>query len=321
MFKEILLAITPSELCDCAADKAFSFAQRFDSKLVILHVCGGVQGWGDANYLQMDKEVDRVKESIQNYYSGKLKGLKNYEIKVVPGVPTTEILREARKMDSDLIVMGPHTRGFWERRAKMWEVAGSTLEQVSQKARCPVMIVTKSSPYGEQKFKHVLAATDFSDQAYCAVLYGSQLARHYNAAITVFHCVEIVDEIGRVMIPQDQVQGQIDAAKARIDEAYGNRLRGIKNCHFEATEGVPAMEIMRLARLREADLVIMAHHTQEKDPEKAFLGSTVIQVALNSTAPTMSVNRHFDLRCGLMYDQTGAVTQDPAAPKSKVAEV
>jgi hypothetical protein len=29
-------------------------------------------------------------------------------------------------------------------------------------------------------------------------------------------------------------------------------------------------------------------------------------VALNSGCPTMSVNKHFDLRCGLMYDQTGA---------------
>ena len=45
------------------------------------------------------------------------------------------------------------------------------------------------------------------------------------------------------------------------------------------------------------------------DPEEAFLGSTVVQVSVNAPCPTMSVNRHFDLRCGLMYDQTGQVVE------------
>jgi hypothetical protein len=73
------------------------------------------------------------------------------------------------------------------------------------------------------------------------------------------------------------------------------------------------MEILKKAQQGNVDLVIMAHHSKEQDPEKAFLGSTVVQVALNATCPTMSVNHHFDLRCGLMYDQTGAVVQAEAS--------
>jgi hypothetical protein len=72
------------------------------------------------------------------------------------------------------------------------------------------------------------------------------------------------------------------------------------------------MEILRTARQGDADLLIMAHHSKERDPEKAFLGSTVTQVALNAPCPTMSVNRHFDLRCGLMYDQSGQVVEAEA---------
>lgn len=69
------------------------------------------------------------------------------------------------------------------------------------------------------------------------------------------------------------------------------------------------MEILNKAKQIGADLIIMAHHSKADDPEEAFLGSTVVQVSVNAPCPTMSVNRHFDLRCGLMYDQTGQVVE------------
>lgn len=311
MFKDIILAITPSELCDCAADAAFHFAQRFESKLVIVHVCGMVQGWGEMEFLESSGEVGRIKASVEEYYKEKLRGLSNYEIKVVPGVPHAEVLRLARKMNADLVVIGPHTKEYAELRSRQWGMTGSTLEQVSQKSRCPVMIVAKSTPYGGHKFMNIVAATDFSEQADCAVFYGGQIARHYKAGLTVFHCVEAGGESGRVSLGQDEIKRAITVAKARLEERYGGKLRGIKECSFEAWEGMPAMEILKLARMREADLILMAHHTRERDPEKAFLGSTVVQVALNATCPTMSVNRHFDLRCGMMYDQSGEVVTEP----------
>ena len=51
------------------------------------------------------------------------------------------------------------------------------------------------------------------------------------------------------------------------------------------------MEILKFAREKSADLVVMAHHTREIDPEKALLGSTVEQVVLRSACPVASVNR------------------------------
>jgi len=298
-------------LCDCAAEAAFHFAQRFESRLVIAHVCGMAQGWGDMEFLESSGEVAKIKASVEEYYKEKLRGLDNYEVKVVPGVPHVEILRIARKMNADLVVMGPHTKEYSEQRSRMWGMTGSTLEQVSQKAACPVMIVAKSTPYGEHNFLNIVAATDFSDQADCAVHYGGQIARHYKAALTVFHCVDLSGESGRVSLGHDEIKRAIAESKAHLEESYGDKLRGIKNCSFESWEGMPAMEILKLARMREANLIMVAHHTRERDPEKAFLGSTVVQVALNSPCPTISVNRHFDLRCGLMYDQAGEAVETP----------
>jgi len=97
-----------------------------------------------------------------------------------------------------------------------------------------------------------------------------------------------------------------------LQEEFDYLLRGVPKVEYLCEYGHPAMEILKLARNRNADLVLMAHHSKEKDPEKAFLGSVVVQVALNSASPTMSINRYFDLRCGMMYDQQGGVTTKSA---------
>jgi nucleotide-binding universal stress UspA family protein len=307
MFKDIVLAITPSEICQHAAEKAFEFAKRFDSKLTLVHVTGMEQGWGQMEYLDRSGETERIKENICEYYKDKLDSGVDCKVMVLAGIPHNEILRVARRVSADLIVMGPHTREYAEKRSKMWGMAGSTLERVSQKAACPVMIVTREAQR-EQRFENILAATDFSHQAECAVQYGGQLCRHYKAALTVFHVIGEDDNAS-----QSEIDQKIHEAKERMDEEFGPLLKGIKQVNFESWEGKPAMEILKLARQSEADLILMAHHSKEKDPEKAFLGSVVAQVSLNAVCPTMSINRHFDLRCGMMYDQTGEVVEKAPA--------
>jgi len=306
MFKDIVLAVTPSSICENAAEKAFAFASRFESKLYLLHVCGMEQGWGAIETLEASGAAERIKENMAAYYKDRLCKLPHCEVMVVAGIPHNEILRVARKKNADLIIMGPHTKEHAEKRSKMWGMAGSTLERVSQKARCPVMIVTREAP-GASDFKNIVAATDFSEQAECAVAYAGQMARHYKAGLTVFNVLDPSEALA---------SGGGDRAaitRTRLRDEYEPRLQGLKECSYECVVGDPPMEILDMSQKRQADLLIMAHHSKETDPEKAFLGSTVTKVALNSNCPTMSVNRHFDLRCGLMYDQTGAVAEAEAA--------
>ncbi|NDY55494.1 universal stress protein [Desulfovibrio sulfodismutans] len=302
MFKDIVLAVTPSSICENAAEKAFSFASRFESKLYLLHVCGMEQGWGAMEHLETSGVVDRIRENMKEYYKERLCKMPNCEVIVVAGISHNEILRVARKKNADLIIMGPHTKEHAEKRSKMWGMAGSTLERVSQRARCPVMIVTRETP-GDGDFKNIVAATDLSEQAGCAVAYAGQLARHYKAGLTILNVLE-----SSKIYPSD-IRDQIEKTRTRLQGEYGARLEGLKDCSFECAVGDPPMEILDVAQKKKADLVIMAHHSKETDPEKAFLGSTVTKVALNCGCPTMSVNRHFDLRCGMMYDQTGQVVE------------
>lgn len=295
MFKDIIVGVTPTGIDDYAVKAAAEFARKFESNLYLVHVAGMAQGWGSIETLEPSGETGQLKEKITSAYGEILKDIPESQIMVVPGIPHNELLRLARKKNTDLVVMGPHTKEYEEARSKMWGMAGSTLERVSQKARCPVMVVHKEVICKEPLFSNILVATDFSDQAECAVAYGGQMARQYKANLKVIHVLEN--------------GGSASEAMSRLEKVYGPRMEGIASYDFETCSGKAAMEILRMSKEAGSDLIIMAHHSKEIDPEKAFLGSTVTQVALNASCPAMSVNRHFDLRCGLMYDQSGGVTK------------
>ena len=71
---------------------------------------------------------------------------------------------------------------------------------------------------------------------------------------------------------------------------YLDRMEGFKNYEVDVWEGTPYVEIVKFAREKFADLIIMAHHTRKVDPDQAVMGSTVEQVALRSNCPVISVN-------------------------------
>lgn len=295
MFKDIIVGVTPSGVDACAVKAGIGFARKFEANLYLVHVAGMEQGWGSMETLEASGETSKLEKRIREMYEHLLSDLPDAKVQVVAGIPHNELLRLARKKDTDLLIMGPHTKEYEEKRSQMWGMAGSTLERVSQKARCPVMIVHQDVPIKDPFFTSILVATDFSDQSDCAVSYGGQMARQYKASLTLINVCETATD-------SPQARAEVEA---RLRKAYGDRMQGVAECTYESRFGRPAMEILNMAKQTNADLIIMAHHSRADDPEEAFLGSTVVQVSVNAPCPTMSVNRHFDLRCGLMYDQTG----------------
>ena len=89
---------------------------------------------------------------------------------------------------------------------------------------------------------------------------------------------------------QAEIEDQIAKARQKIEKRYVAKMKGYDNYEIEVREGVPYVEILKFAREKTGDLIVMAHHTREVDPEKAVLGGTVEQVVLRSACPVASVN-------------------------------
>lgn len=299
MFKKILFATSASPACDDAARVAFDLAQRYKAKVITFHVLGVptrafsrlVVDVRTGEKVTIDDDyVLWVKEEMKNTYSRQLEKCENVDIECVIGVPHREILRMARTEDVDLIVMGastresdpdaPHRRGF----------AGSTLQKVAKAARCPVLTIYRSAASFWGGISRVVFGTDFSKASDYAFQFSLNLARELGAELSMFHAFDLSGMQAGKAMEQDEIEDKLRDARNKMRSKYLPKMKGFADYEMEVWEGIPYVEIVKFAREKQADLIVMAHHTRDLDPDQAMLGSTMEQVILRAACPVISVN-------------------------------
>ncbi|MFO7964997.1 MAG: universal stress protein [Desulfobacterales bacterium] len=300
MFKKILFATTGTPVCDNAAHVAFDIAGKYASHLVLFHVLGlpphgfstlvrdvrtGEEEYYDTDYIQW------VREELKNTYSRQLEGYPNVDIVSIAGVPHTEILRIARKENVDLIIMGAHSRQEETGAMRYRNVVGSNMQKVARGARCPVLIVSRPCTTCLWYFSDIVFCTDFSKAAYAAFLFARKLAGEIGARLHIFHALDVSRIHTGKVLPQEDIEADIESAKEKIRHTYLTQMGEYDNVDIDVWEGVAYIEILKYTREKGGDLIVMAHHTRDMDPESALLGSTVEQVVLRASCPVASVNR------------------------------
>ena len=299
MFNKILFATTASPTCDNAAKVAFDLELKWDAKLCVFHVLG-IPSRGYSAFVtdartgelaQPDPDyIEWVKEEMKNTYDVLLADTDDVSIEAAVGVPHREILRKARKDDVDLIIMGAHTRQEDVGATRYRSVAGSTMQKVAKAARCPVVIISRPCTTCWKLFSNIIFGTDFSKASDYAYMFAYKLAREVGAKLHLFHACDINTHESERILGQTEIEAKIEKAKDEMQKRYISKMNGYDNYSVEVREGVPYVEILKFAREKTGDLIVMAHHTREIDPEKAVLGSTVEQVVLRSACPVASVN-------------------------------
>ena len=141
----LLVATDFSECAAAAFQMARKLAQRFDAKIILLHVVNQRLVEQMANHLQVEPEtlVPEFRERAQQQLGEFLKRVKpgNLEVEsmVAVGLPFQEIAVVARDLAVDLVAMGGYGRGG---RGPIEEVFfGSTAEKVVRLLPCPVLCV------------------------------------------------------------------------------------------------------------------------------------------------------------------------------------
>ena len=131
--RNILCPIDGSEASDRAFETAHSLAKAFNSKLFLYRGVSQVE-LGDALSLKTNQEgVKLALEAIEDLVRDS-SGVE-FEYKVSETYGRSGIETYAREIEADLICMGSHGKGGFER----W-MLGSETERVLQTAECPVLI-------------------------------------------------------------------------------------------------------------------------------------------------------------------------------------
>ena len=303
MFKKILLSTTAMASCDNAANVAFDLASRNQSHLYLFHVLGlPSRGFGQISRdLTSGKEkvVDAeyhawMEEELNTLYAKPLSAMPNGSVSkhLVEGIPATEVLRFARQEDVDIIVMGAHNREDDDTASsRVRAVIGNTMQKVAKAARCPVLIVNRPCNTCWRMFSNIVFCADFSKPADAAFQFAYNTVKEVGAKLYLFHVVDISNQLDGVLSNQAAIEGRIAHAHEMMQKKYVSKMTDYDNYQVDILEGTPYVEILKYARAKQADLIVMAHHTKDSDNEDADIGSTVEQVVLRSACPVASVNR------------------------------
>lgn len=145
--KKILVAVDFSPAAAAAVRQALDLARAFDAELLLLHVLhvpAEAPGFYSSRKLgrKLFRNMEEAATSMMAEFVDKhlKKAKKKAEIRILPGLPGDEIVRQAEKDKVDLVVIG--TRGHSGLKRLL---LGSVAEHVIRACSCPVLSVRDGS--------------------------------------------------------------------------------------------------------------------------------------------------------------------------------
>jgi len=200
------------------------------------------------------------------------------------------IVQRARDHAADLIVMGTHGRGGFNRL-----LLGSVTEKVLRAAPCPVLTVPAAAPAmtaAAVAFTRILCPIDFSPSALAAFRYALTLARESNGQVTVIYALEYLDPEE----PCDHVEFDIrrrrqhflDHARARLHALVAAEDTTWCDIQEEVAIGRAYHVVLQRAEASAADLIVMGAQGTT-GVELMLYGSNTQHVVRGATCPVLTV--------------------------------
>ena len=235
---------------------------------------------------------DRIVEELRRFSGPSASVGIRADVVVKDGPAAAGILDLARALPADLLVMGTHGRGGFERL-----VLGSVAEKVLRKASCPVLTVPRpeeSAPAAPSPlFSRILCPVDFSAPSMKGLDYALSLAQEAKASLTVLHVVE--------WSPGEEVREQhrrfdVEGYRRYLQEEACRQLRAQIpeearlwcEVHERVASGKAYREIERVAREGKADVIVMGVHGRGAVDVTLF-GSTTHHVIRASHLPVLTI--------------------------------
>lgn len=203
-----------------------------------------------------------------------------------------QIVRVARELPADLIVMSTHGRTGLKRL-----FLGSNAERIVQHSSVPVLVVRrKEGPSIDDgqplRIETILVPTDFSASSQEGLDYAVAFGRHFDARLILFHSFTIPE----VLSADPYVTGAIEVpSEAAQTEAEDQMREFIEGSDFEGLQfdthvamGHPAEAICDYAEKQGVDLIITSTHGRTGFMH-VLIGSVAEHVVRYSRSPVLVV--------------------------------
>ncbi len=273
----ILCPVDLSPASDATLRWAGLFARTFNTRVEVLYA----DWWEPPRYFtegqiqalskQEQAGEKAVRTELEALAKTTLEDVAPYNVTVIEGYPTQQILERAKKLMTGLIVMGSHGRTGMARLR-----LGSVAEDVVRASACPVLIVKSAKDPGRSPtIENILCPINFSTLSRQCLELSSNLASAFGARLWVVHAT-------------DGEEMNLEEVHQRICEWVPQEIRGRCQISEVVRKGNAAEQIVLMAREHSADLIIIGAQHQPF-LEFTTLGTTTEKVMRHSLASVLVV--------------------------------
>ena len=293
-FRRILCPIDFSDASRHAAEHAVAIAGWYGSQVTALHVLQQPIGFeppilfaerGGLKELPANRELVWLR--LNDWMKPASAAQVPWDARVDEGVPADAIIQYAHFLPADLIVIGSHGKGAFERF-----VLGSVTEKVLRQATCPVLTVpARAATASKLPFKRILCPVDFSGPSIGALHTALSLAEEADAELTVLNVIDWPDDDTFLVEAFDtpEMRRQLEAkTRERVDALIPDDARVWSRPEARVAIGKAYQEIVGAAADMSADLIVIGVHGRNALNLTLF-GSTTNQVARRASCPVLTI--------------------------------
>ena len=303
----ILIPVDLSEASVPALRFAQDMAKSYEARLVLLHVVDEAPaiwrfGWPGATRASSSPNHDAVDSSFEKWLASVGADRLPHERRIAAGGAGAEIVRVARELPADFVVLATHGNTGLQAR-----FMGGTAYQVLRAVRCPVASIKPpgfgdvllrmwegiqlfgdSDEAAEEIHRHatfppatILHPTDFSEASQHATRVAARMASHTGARLVVLH-VDHDHPLPDVTEKLAQVGMQVEAMGAAPPQTVTRR-------------GDPSSEVLRESIHCTADIVVMGSEGIG-GLSVLSVGSTAARVVRQASCPVVTLRADTSLR-------------------------
>ena len=242
-----------------------------------------------------DKASDIIEKKVYEFRQKEIDT--NYKIEV--GIPTEIILKFAKGINADLIVMGK--KGL--RKLGKIKAIGSVSRNIAENSHIPVVLVDKSD---KNQYRKILVPYDLQDSKLSNLVLENALMMKYSTKECQIVVVNIIPEIPIPPFASDiQMQSKITGDKISIKEYFKELYQEIKkdteielrkrigkdmnNIEIKTSYGNIADKLIEFIEKEDIDFVIMGLNPLKGISKIVALGSVSRRLAESIDCPIMLI--------------------------------
>lgn len=270
LLKRLLVSIDFGPYADQVVDQAIFLGKTFNSDIALLHVIPT----NISRECDLEGLVQPSKEMLKTYAAKFEKaGLKVTSNQVACAEPFEELIAQAEKLQSNMIIVGEK-----DYEPETDPDIGVTAWRVIRKSQKPVWVVKRSSA---KSIKTILCPVDFSDASHRALKSAVTLARQAKIKLDILHIQEQAHQLPGHYEPLFKKEKNKGSNENKIAEELD---RFLKKNDFHQIEwqkhlitGEPRQAILHAVELFKADVLMMGSIGRD-NPNKILIGAVAEKV-------------------------------------------